>query len=540
MSAIALTFLIIFTSCFSNVLLAQSDSLFTLSPAQREGYIQKANALRAAEDYAGTIKMLDTILMANPLDAPMLLYKGDVLLQNKKFKEAATTIKKILPLNYKNTAAKINLSYALFMHHRPQNALQYAKEAWTQEPENNNAIVNYFNAMLWNVKTKEAKTFLQAQFDSLKPDQQLVLLARLNMTRGDFNKGFVFYDSLVNTSNSKYYVQENAEVLLGKGEIKKSYASMQANWKLFSVNDSLAYMEKYNAATVHRAGTELVYFKDIAKNIRQEASLFWQEGGTNRIKFGARMGTSKFSVDGEQVSNLTYGQVSSRQRWNSNWSGESEVTIQNIRADSNLTFQAIIGRQAIKYQPHDRRMLTLYYNAEVLNYTSTLLSSNIRAHNIGAITHLLITARTGIYSQGSYAFIGDGNRRTQWFGSIYQLLRTDPTIKVGWNNSYLHFSDNTITNYFSPNRYLSTEIFAELQYKKPEWKNFFFNTQGAIGKQQIEKNDWENAYRYEGELGFNRKHADYSIKYRTSNVAFNTGTGYQFDWFTFQFVYKWN
>ena len=86
MSAIALTFLIIFTSCFGNVLLAQSDSLFTLTPAQREVYIQKANALRATEDYAGTIKMLDTILMVNPLDAPMLLYKGDVLLQSKKFK----------------------------------------------------------------------------------------------------------------------------------------------------------------------------------------------------------------------------------------------------------------------------------------------------------------------------------------------------------------------------------------------------------------------------------------------------------------------
>ncbi len=524
----------------SNTLFAQSDSTFKLSTQEREVFITKANKSRTTEDYSSTINFLDTILLANPQDAPILLYKGDVLLQSKKFKEAAQTIKKILPLNYKNTAAKINLSYALFMHHRPQQALAYAQEAYEQEPKNKGAIVNYFNALLWNVKTKEANVFLQSQYDSLSSDQQLILQARLNMTKGDFNKGFSFYDSLVNNSNSKYYVQENAEVLLGKGEIKKSYASMIENRALFTDNEWAAYFEKYQAATVHRVGTELVYFKDIVKNIRQEASVFWQQGGENKIKFGARVGTSKFTIDGEQASNLTYGQISSRQRWNSNWSGETAITIQNIAGDSNQNFQTLIGRQAIKYQPHDRRMLTLYYNSEILNYTSTLLSSNIRAHNLGAITHLLIAARTGIYSQGSYAFIGDGNRRTQWFGSIYQLLRTEPNIKVGWNNSYLHFSDDEIFNYFSPNRYLSTELFAEMQYNKPERKNLFFNTQAAFGMQQIEKLDWENAYRFEAELGFNRKKFDYSLKYQTSNVAFNTGTGYQFDWFTFRFIYKWN
>lgn len=530
----------LFILCFGLQATAQTDTTGQLTEVQRQSYISQAQTLRVAENYKGALVFIDSILVANPADVQMLLFKGDVLMQDNNFKGAVTTLKQLLSLQYNNAVARINLSYALFKCHKPEQALHQAKEAWLKDTTNQNATVNYFNAMLWNVKTKEAKLFLDQHAQYLDGEQPIVLMARWNMTKGDFNTGLKFYDSLAQTTKNRFYIQEYAEVLLGKKQIKESMNVMLANKDLYSESEWLAYMDKYKGATAHRAGTELSYFKDVAKNIRQEASVYWQQGGDDKVKFGVRAGTAKFSVDGTEVSTLSFGQLNSKQQWNANWSGETELTLQNIQGDEGVNFQTVIGSQSIKFQAHDRRMFSVYYNAEVLNYTSSLLQDNIRAHNVGAKTNLLLTARSGFYGQGSRAFIADGNRRTQLFGSLYHLFRTEPILKVGWNNSYLHFSDNTITNYFSPNRYLSTEFFTEFQINKPEWKNFFLNTQAALGLQQIEKGSWETGYRFQAEAGFNRKRTDISLMYRKSNVAFNSGTGYKFDWFTLRLAYKWN
>ncbi len=523
-------------NCFGQT----NKTIAVMSAKKRSDLIDQAQQYRSKEQYKKALVCIDSILSQNPNDTQILLFKGDVFMQDQNYKGAVKALRRLVPLDYDNIMARINLSYALFKSHKPERALKEAKEAWLIDTNNSNAMINYFNAMLWNVKEKDARLFLDQHTQYLSNEQQLVLKARLYMTKGDFNRGLMFYDSLALITKNKYYILEFAEVLLARGQIKRSLETMERRKALFSDSEWNNYLLKYKAKTVERVGTELSYFKDVVKNIRQEAALLWEQGGQRNIKFGLRVGTAKFSVDGEQVSNLTYGQISSKQQWNSNWSGETEVRLQSIKSDDLRSFQTLLGSQKIKYQPHDRRMIAVSYNSEVLSFTSSLLKNNIRVHNLGAMTHLLLTARTGVYSQGGYAFIGDGNRRAQWFGSLYHLFRTEPNVKVGWNYSYLHFSNRDITTYFSPDQYLSTELFAEVQYKKPEWSNFFCNTQGALGIQQIEKQNWESAYRFEVQAGFNRRHMDLSLNYRRSNVAFNSGTGYQFDWFTFRFVYKWN
>ena len=149
-----------------------------LSSEARELYIQKANQYRKEENYAAALMQLDSILAANPADAGILLYKGDLKLQSNLFSDAVETYKQLLPLNFEATITRINLSYALFMNHQPAKALQFAKLAWEKDRSNTNAIVNYFNAMLWNIKTKEAGDFLQQQMPFLTQAQVLVLKAR--------------------------------------------------------------------------------------------------------------------------------------------------------------------------------------------------------------------------------------------------------------------------------------------------------------------------------------------------------------------------
>lgn len=517
----------------------QSSKESSLAVEQREQWIQQAVSLRKQEDYRGAAAQLDSILQRNPVDAPILLFKGDLLLQAKQFGEAANTYKQLLTLNFEPTITQINLSYALFMNHQPSNALVYAKQAWEQNKTNTNAVVNYFNALLWNIKTNEAASFLNKQDSLLSPAQRLVLKARLYTTSGNYTQGLNFYDSLVQLYPDKYYVQEYAEVLLGKKEISQSAKVMELSKHLFTTNEYNAYQQKLNATQQQNAGTEMVYFKDVAKNVRIENSIWWQQNENRKYRLRLSAGNAVYTSSLNEKTTSQFARLHVDERWNRAWSGETDLHLQLIQTSAGINYAGITGQQTIKYQPNDRRMFGAYYNTDILNYTASLLGKNIRSNNVGYVTHIMLNGKTGFYSQGSAGLLTDNNQRYQFFGSLYHLLRTEPTLKAGINFSALHFADSSIKTYFSPNRYLNTELFADFSTPLPFLSKFYLQLQAAAGMQKIENNSWEPAFRMQTEVGIRFKKIETALKYQTSNVASANGTGYRFDWFTARFVWKW-
>jgi tetratricopeptide (TPR) repeat protein len=507
-----------------------------LSPEKKESFIQKATSYRQNEDYKMAIVQLDSILIYNSTDAGILLFKGDLQLQAKQFTNAVTTYKKLLPLNFEKTITAINLSYALFMSHKPANALQYAKMAYINDSLNTNAIVNYFNAMLWNLKTKEAATFFEKEKNKLKREQQIVLLARLYTTSGDFKKGLAFYDSLVKAFPQKYYVQEYAEVLLGKKQWNPSSKIMLTNQKLFSLSEYKGYQDKLNAYHKGSIGTEMVYFRDVAKNTRIENAIWWQQKEASKFRFMVKAGTATVTSALNEKATSKNATIHIDEQWNTTLTGQTDITAQHITANNGETYFAITGKKMVQYKPNDRKMLGIFYSTDILNFTAAILGNNIRSHNLGYVTHLMLSSKTGFYSEGSFGALNDNNERTQIFGSIYRLIRTEPTIKTGLNFSALHFSNNNITTYFSPNQFISSEIFFD--YTTPFNSKFFMQTQAAAGVQKIGKQQWQNSLRFQSEIGYRAKLFDVLLKYQTSNTASATGTGYSFNWFTGKFIWK--
>lgn len=521
------------------VFYAQENIKSSLSAEAREQFIQKALQFRKDENYLSAAQQLDNILTHNSVDASALLFKGDLLLQGRRFADAAKTYQQLLPLNFEKTIVQINLSYALFMNHQPKKALNFAQAAWQQNKTNTNAVVNYFNAMLWNIKTKEASVFLNEQESVLSEAQQMVLKARLHTTSGNYSKGLQYYDSLVQCYPDKYYVKEYAEVLLGKKEIQLSENTMKASEKLFSANEYNAFLQKLKATQLQNAGTEFVYFKDIAKNIRIENSLWWQQEEGKKIRFRLSVGSSIITSQEQEKTKAEFAHINIAERWNKSWSGETDIHIQVIKPSNSQHFTGLTGKQSIQYQPNDRRMLGVFYSADILNFTASLLEKNIRSNNVGYVTHIMLGGKTGIYSQGSTGVLSDKNQRYLFFGSLYHLFRTEPTLKGGINFSQLHYSNNTVKTYFSPNRYLNTEAFVDFSSALPMLSKFYIQTQAAAGMQKIEQQKWTSAMRFQSEVGFRQKHFDAALKYQTSNVASSTGTGYQFDWYTLRVMWKW-
>ena len=84
---------------------------------------------------------------------------------------------------------------------------------------------------------------------------------------------------------------------------------------------------------------------------------------------------------------------------------------------------------------------------------------------------------------------------------------------------------------------MSTEVFADYSTNISGISNLYLITQAAVGVQNIKANIWNAAYRLQTELSYKSTNYETSLKYQTSNVA--SGTGYQFDMFSFTLLFKW-
>lgn len=519
---------------------AQTPSVANpLSEELRESYIQQALQLRKQEDYTAAIAQLDLILASKTNDAPVLLLKGDLQLQCGQFESAANTYNQLLPLNYENTITQINLSYSLFMIHKAAQALVHAQNAWQNDTANTSAVVNYFNAMLWNKQTSLAASFLEKQSDRLREDQLLVLKARLFSTRGKYQQGLDYYSRLVKASPNKYYVQEYAEVLLSKNAICTAREILKANQSIFSINEYKTLQQKIKASNLQNSGTAFVYFKDVAQNIRIENSAWWHQSKGHTYSLGVRAGAYSVTSAQQQKSRTQFVGLSVVERWSMAWSGQTDITVQKIALPEQRNFNTLTGKQSIQYQPSDRRSFGIFYSTDVLNYTSSLIEKNIRSNDIGYTAHIMFNGKNGLYSQGVWGALSDHNQRYQWFGSLYHVFNTSPLLKSGINFSTLHFKDNSVTAYFSPGKYLSTELFADYNTSIPGFNGLTLSTQLAAGMQKIEATGWDPAFRLQAELGYNYHQFETSLKYQSSNVASGTGTGYKFNWFTFRLLWKW-
>ena len=510
----------------------QGKAQETMSPEVREQWIQKATVLRSEEKFLEAIACLDSILVSNPKDAPILLFKGDLSLQAKEFDQAVTTYQALLPLNYEATITRINLSYALFMGRNPGKALNAAQNAWAQDSLHKGAVVNYFNAMLWNVKTKEAGNFLNENQSLVDRDQYLVMQARLYSTSGNYRLGLSYYDSLVQEFPKSYYIQEYSEVLIGKKMWER------AETVLKNMGDSLSASQKQKIegmladAGLHTAGIQLGYFEDIGGNRRLEQGVFWRNEQKSKLQAGVRAGSHQVTSPEDQFTRSNFLAATLGYRWSPALESQGEVVAQQVSPDTGDSYSGLTGKFETRFQPHDRRMFGVFYSSELLNFTADLLGKNIRSQNLGYITHLMLDGKTGIFSQGSYGTINDGNSRLQFFGSLYRVLRTEPTLKTGFNFSALTYSETETTLYFAPDRFLSTELFVDYSTPMPLVSKLVAKFQGAAGLQKIESQDWEPTYRAQLEFIYRLSGFDFGLNGQFSNVASASGTGYRFHYVT--------
>ncbi|MCH7402277.1 DUF4184 family protein [Belliella kenyensis] len=532
-------FLVILLFIFSLSLQSLAlQAIDVIDPSDREAIIQHAIQLRTEERFADAIEALDKILSINPSDAQILLFKGDLCLQNKDFNRAVETYDALIPLNFEATVTRINKSYALFMSKKPKKALSVAHEAWEADTLHQGAIVNFFNAMLWNSKTNDASEFLNKNVGKLNHDQYLVMNARLATSAGNYKKGLTYYDSLTQTFPVSHYILEYGEVLVGKKRWKEIQNLLDAKGEDLTDSQKVKLEGLINQAGMQTAGLQFGYFGDIGGNTRLEQSIFWENEITEPIQIGLRAGTSQVYSMENQKTNLSFFSGNTAYKWSPEIETRGEITFQQISPQNGEAFRGVTGRLATNYQPNDRRMVGLFYQSDILNFTAELLDKNIRSQDVGYVTHIMLDGRTGIFSQGSVGKFNDKNSRVQFFGSIYRLLRTEPTLKSGLNFSGLSFKDSETNLYFAPNQFLSSELFIDYSTPMPLVSKVALQIQLAGGLQKIEQLAWDPTFRGQVQFNYNVSGFDLGLKVQLSDVAGSSGTGYRFHYTTFRLSKK--
>ncbi len=512
----------------------QSD----LSAEEREHYIQNALQLRKEGAIYQAIEQVDLILSSGSDDQDALMLKGDLLAQSQQYKVASTIYQQLLELDNQKIQAQINLSYTLFMNHKPVLALSQAKSAWEKDMTNKNAVVNYFNALLWNIKTHEAAELLTNQQPQLDYDQVLVMSARLFTSQGNYQKGLAYYDTLVTSFQNKHYVREYMEVLVGKQESEQAKKALFKAEDLFSKDEFLAQLKSIESFSKDQIGTSVAYFKDIAGNIGISNDFWWQHRNYSKTKMEIRSGWSNIrSKDNDKTTTKHLG-FRLQKKLDISLRSHTELQVQKISFNNEPQNLVLTGQQSFVYQPHDRRQFGLFFKSEILNYTASLLSQNIRSNAFGYQAHLMFDGKNGFYSQGDFGRLSDDNQRVQFFGSFYHIFNRTPLFKAGVNVSALTYRDNQRTEYFAPYRFRSTELFAEFQSNRLGIAGLNLSLQAAIGTQQIEFSNWDPTFRFKTNLSYQLGKIETSLQYQASNVASNNGTGYQFDRFSLMFIYR--
>ena len=528
------TILVLLLICRS--VIAQNTAV--MSNEAREGFIQKASEFRKNGNYSSAIVTLDSILAINDQDAGILLFKGDLQLQNRQFGHAVATYKKLLPLNFEKTITQINLSYALFMNQKPVKALQFAKAAWQENNTNVNANINYFNALLWNAKTKEAKKFLEKN-QILSAEKVQLLKARLAVASGNYKSGIEMFHNLVKDNPSKEVAQEYIEVLIGKSQNSIADTILAHNNSLFSTQEKHEFDNKVKANKMQMMGSEFIFFQDIGKNQRIENNSYWQQSPDKKVSFRINAGTSKISDILNNSTSVSFAQIAAVTKFNMAFTAHSRINFQTINPSNSKGFFGVNASQLLQYQPNDRRMVAAQYSTEILNYTAGLLASNIRIHQSTLITHLMVSGKSGFYAQNSYGMISDNNKMNQFFGSFYHVLKNKPLLKMGVSMMTMQYKKDEGANYFSPKNYSNAETFFNYRSNVTKTSPWYIDVQAGASLQNINNTGWMPAGRLQTELGVQNKKWDAAIKYQTSTVAGVTGTGYSYNLMSVRIQYKW-
>ena len=502
-------------------------------------FLKLADSKRKEEDYKNAVLYLDSILMIQPMDPNALMTRGDIYMESERYSKAAITYKDMVSTGWDKSNAMINYSYALFKSKHPIQSLGVAQRAWIENQTNAYTSINYFNAMLWNGKLNEAKIFLNKNKSVIGETATQLLEARWAVASGNYQKGISIYRNLNNRVEDKNYLMEYMILLLNKNYDSELNALLFQKKDLFDKKELKEINDMLAERTQDRVGVQTDYFIDIAENEYWAKKVYWKGNLSSKLTTQVSIGSTEYKHLELDAINAYFGELNINYRFNPAWRMEAKGILYNFKPKADNSFMMNAFKVSLVNQAHDRYMFRLSGAKDFMNFTNELLLKKVLWNQVAMATNLMLSAKVGMYVESDYTKYSDKNERALVFGSLYRVLRTEPTIKVGVNTTWLHFKLPNNRYYFAPDDYKNSELFLDYTTAFANKSKFYTTIQVAMGAQSIERAKAVLTYRIQGEAGMHLRHMDLFLKYQAGNASNATNTGYSYDLATFNVCYKW-
>ena len=219
-------------------------------------------------------------------------------------------------------------------------------------------------------------------------------------------------------------------------------------------------------------------------------------------------------------------------RWQPNYKLSINVGLGIFIYDDILTGKSnsLTGNFGLQYKVNKHNEVGYKFKRDIQNYSVDLTKLGIIL-NQHQINYLYSSNnKPGFFVQFDKTFQSDQNERTLLFGSLYYEIKSFPLIKFGTNVSYMSFKDNRSEFYFSPSEYQVYEAFIHVGNVYDKDSKWIYNLMFALGKQKIEKSNFQGVRRLEIEVGFRfNSHINFKLNYTNNTAANTTALGYQFN-----------
>ncbi len=492
-------------------------------------YILLANAseLRDGRNYGLARDHLLEVLSDFPEDREALINLAIVELHRQKPRRAQRYYHRLLPSDPYESA--LGLSSVSLILGRKKEALSYAEDALRESRDAGDirADIQYLNCLGAMGRFSKADTVLH-ELEDRYPKRAEVTLAkgRLRIWDQEYQEGFHNYARL-DTLNG-------FEVLLGLAEAERALgnrtAAIQRINRALQVQPQNLDAERLREAIYREGATSF----ELAHCISTDASGVWADisslklgtpiGERHRLLVSASSRGVRWQSEGSSIRQSIF-ELGDEWRASRNTNLRASVGLANSSNNSpRLLFGASVDQKIGKYQGLGAR-----YYQELHNYTPELVASGITMNHF-LLSYSYSRQRVpGLYAQLMHTRQSDGNKRNLQFASLYYGLRQSPSWKAGLNFLRFSFSESVPELYFSPDRFLSFEVFTQADNLYVERQRFKYIGLLAIGQQWVEDNARQNSLRLEAKLGYRMFHEfllygfyQYSSASQTSTLGFKS------------------
>lgn len=489
------------------------------------------------QEYSQALSLLENIFKDFKNDQDALFAKAQLKIATQKLSDAEVIYKTLLKNSLSHTDAYLGLSYLAFLQKNLKQTLTYADlaiNASIEEPEKKlKAQLGKVTAMGWNEQFTEAFNLL-AQLDKQYPNSADILLKKASLMI--WNKEYAKSVSLFGEALKK--VQGSFDGNLGMADAL--FAQELDDKSREYVQKTLGYYPNQKDANYFLSKIKLRH----APSITTHDFLMSDKGGNSstnyQLDFGIDLATrvrllvgyksriAENSLENKKARSDFYS-LGMRWRIKPMWLMNAKVSQVQLQSQNSNGNSHVLVDFSNEFNLTKQQTLELKYQSDVQNFTAGLIEKNLTFQNLIAVYNLNTAFKVGVYSQYYHTISSDGNVRDLLFASLYYNLKATPVIKFGFNFNTMSFHNQVASDYFSPAKFNSYELFGLVENLQVPNQKLLYQASLAGGFQKIETQSFQSTYRVGLALGYRPfKNLEGYLYTLQSNSATSSVVGYTY------------